>query len=361
MMSILPPSSSLSRIDALTGCRNVLAFADWLIEYCAESSRDAISLVSLDLNGFAALAHDAKQGDAVLRWVAISLAEDLHVPIYRIGGDEFVFALIDGDHAAHAQLGHRLVARLNQESERFGLVAPVATIAIVHYTGLERVSPADILSQLRAVIIETRTSIGAPTAAFYATDLPQTYDLHPIVDDLLRRMVSLGQMLDESHELAHTDPVTGLPNLRAAMKTLSSAIAHADETGTPFTLLLMDGDNLRRYNELGYASGDTMLQQLCRVLRERLRPSDFLARWRVGDEFLVLLPYTSLEQGRSLSERLRRSVQEESQDWPFPITISIGVAAYPQHGPTIETLLQASEYAQELAKAQGKNCVVAAR
>jgi diguanylate cyclase (GGDEF)-like protein len=360
-MPTFPPTSSLSRVDALTGCRNVLAFADWLIEYCADSFRDPISLVSLDLNGFATLAHDAKQGDAVLRWVGIILAEDFDVPIYRIGGDEFVCVLTDGNHAIHAQLGHRLVARLNQESDRFGLCAPVATIAIVHYTGLERVSPADVLSQLRTVIIETRTSIGAPTASFYAANLPQTYDLHPIVDDLLHRMVSLGQMLDESHELAHTDPVTGLPNLRAAMKALDGAVTYAEETDTQFTLLLMDGDNLRRYNELGYAAGDLMLQQLCRTLRERLRPSDFLARWRVGDEFLVLLPHTSLEQGRSLGERLRSAVQEASQDWPFPITISIGVASYPQHGRTIDGLIQAGEYAQELAKAQGKNRVVAAR
>lgn len=360
-MPMAMPTSSLSRIDALTGCRNVLAFADWLIEYCAETPRDPISLVSLDLNAFASLAHDAKQGDAVLRWVAIVLGEDLRVPIYRIGGDEFVFALTDDDHATHAQLGQRLLEKLNRESERFGLLAPVATIAIVHYTGLERLTPADVLSQLRTVIVETRTNVGAPTAAFYAANLPQTYDLHPIVDDLLHRMVSLGQMLDESHELAHSDPVTGLPNLRAAMKTLDSAIAHATETGYPFTLLFMDGDNLRRYNELGYATGDSMLQHLCRLLRERLRPSDFLARWRVGDEFLVLLPHTALEQGLMLGERLRSTVQDESRSWPFPITISIGVASYPQHGTTIDSLLQAGEYAQERAKAQGKNCVVAAQ
>lgn len=360
-MPMALPTSSLSRIDALTGCRNVLAFADWLIEYCAEMPRYPISLVSLDLNGFASIAQDARQGDAVLRWVAIVLAEELNVPVYRIGGDEFVFALTDQNHAAHALCGHRLLDRLNQEAGRFGLPAPVATIAIVHYTGLEQISPADILSQLRIVIIETRTNVCAPTATFYAANLPQTYDLHPIVDDLLRRMVNLGQMLDESHELAHTDPVTGLPNLRAAMQTLADAIAHADETGHPFTLLFMDGDNLRRYNELGYAAGDSMLQHLCRTLRERLRPSDFLARWRVGDEFLVLLPHTAMEQGVMLGERLRTTVYDKSQSWPFPVTISIGVASYPQHGTTIEALLQAGEYAQERAKAQGKNCVVAAR
>ncbi|MBV9788744.1 MAG: GGDEF domain-containing protein, partial [Chloroflexi bacterium] len=110
----------------------------------------------------------------------------------------------------------------------------------------------------------------------------------------------------------------------------------------------------------GYATGDSMLQHLCRVLRERLRPSDFIARWRVGDEFLVLLPHTSLEHGLMLGERLRGAVQDESLGWPFPITISIGVASYPQHGATIDALLQAGEYAQERAKAQGKNCVVAA-
>ncbi|HEX6287927.1 MAG TPA: diguanylate cyclase [Herpetosiphonaceae bacterium] len=358
MMFSSPPS--LSRTDVLTGCRNLLSFADWLITYCADSLRAPMSLVSLDLNAFSSLAHDASQGDAVLRWVAIILAEELSAPIYRIGGDEFVFVLTSQDHATHATLGHLLVDRLNQEAERFGLRVPVATIAIIHYTGTERVSPADILGQLRTVIAETRTQVCAPTATFHAAMLPQTYDLHYIVDDMLHRMVALGQMLDESQQLANTDPVTGLPNLRAATQALTAAIMKAGTTGQPFTVLLIDGDNLRRYNELGYAVGDTMLQQLSHTLHERLRPSDFLARWRVGDEFLVLLPNTLLEHGVILGERLRNAVQEASCNWPFPITISIGVATYPHHGATVEALIHAGERAIDQAKGQGKNCVVAA-
>ena len=103
-----------------------------------------------------------------------------------------------------------------------------------------------------------------------------------------------------------------------------------------------------------------MLQQLCQTLRNRLRPDDFLARWRVGDEFLVLLPNTILERAVLLAERLRSAVQDESRTWPFPVTVSIGVAVYPLHGTTADELLQAGECAKEQAKAQGKNRVVAA-
>src|SRR5689334_4590552 len=86
---------------------------------------------------------------------------------------------------------------------------------------------------------------------------------------------------------------------------------------------------------------------------------NLLARWRVGDEFLVLLSNTALERALGLAERLRGAVEEESRAWLYPVTISIGVAVYPRHGETVEQLLHAGECAKERAKAEGKNRVCA--
>ena len=121
---------------------------------------------------------------------------------------------------------------------------------------------------------------------------------------------------------------------------------------------MIDGDDLRRYNQISYAAGDEMIQWLGATLRDQLRPGDFLARWRVGDEFLVLLPATPLGQAAAVGSRLCRAVQQASEGWPLPVTISIGVAEYPRHGTDEVGLLRQAEAANDRAKALGKNCVV---
>jgi diguanylate cyclase (GGDEF)-like protein len=90
-----------------------------------------------------------------------------------------------------------------------------------------------------------------------------------------------------------------------------------------------------------------------------LRPGDFIARWRVGDEFLVLLPATTKDGAFVVAERLRSEVETTSRVWKFPITISIGIASYPSHGGTIKELLLAVEKAAKHSKEHGKNQITA--
>jgi diguanylate cyclase (GGDEF)-like protein len=86
-----------------------------------------------------------------------------------------------------------------------------------------------------------------------------------------------------------------------------------------------------------------------------LRPGDFIARWRVGDEFLVLLPTATQNDAFIVAERLRAQVESESRAWEIPITISVGIALYPAHGSTAEELLLAVEKAAKHSKDHGKN------
>jgi diguanylate cyclase (GGDEF)-like protein len=86
-----------------------------------------------------------------------------------------------------------------------------------------------------------------------------------------------------------------------------------------------------------------------------LRPGDFIARWRVGDEFLVLLPTTTQNDAFIVAERLRSEVESKSKAWEIPITISIGISMYPAHGSTVEELLAAVERAAKHSKEHGKN------
>jgi diguanylate cyclase (GGDEF)-like protein len=103
-----------------------------------------------------------------------------------------------------------------------------------------------------------------------------------------------------------------------------------------------------------------MLKELAELLLSHLRPGDFIARWRVGDEFLVLLPATTKEGAFIVAERLRFEVESRSKEWEIPVTVSIGIAAYPSDGTTAEELLLAIEKALKLSKDKGKNQITVA-
>jgi diguanylate cyclase (GGDEF)-like protein len=98
-----------------------------------------------------------------------------------------------------------------------------------------------------------------------------------------------------------------------------------------------------------------MLRRLADLLVEHLRPGDFIARWRVGDEFLILLPNTTGDGAFAVAERLRAAVETKSKTWEIPITVSIGISVYPSDGTTFEELLLAVEKAAKQSKDNGKN------
>ena len=100
-----------------------------------------------------------------------------------------------------------------------------------------------------------------------------------------------------------------------------------------------------------------MIARLGALLKDAIRPLDFLSRWRTGDEFLILLGNTSTDQVVLLGNRLLDIVSKGSQDWIYPITISIGVSRYPDHGDTLDKLIHHAELGLRKAKDQGKNQV----
>ena len=126
---------------------------------------------------------------------------------------------------------------------------------------------------------------------------------------------------------------------------------------TPLCLCLIDGDDLKKYNNKGYQAGDDAIRKISLTLGSVLRPDDFLGRWRMGDEFIVVLPSTNIEQAVTIAERLRSSIELASKDWLYPTSISIGIAYYPKHGNTTRELLEAAEAALKESKVKGKNRV----
>jgi diguanylate cyclase (GGDEF)-like protein len=147
----------------------------------------------------------------------------------------------------------------------------------------------------------------------------------------------------------------------AIQRKLELALGEALLDNKPLSLCLIDGDSLKRYNSHGYEAGDDVIRKLNIALGTVLRPSDFLGRWRMGDEFIVILPATNVDQAALVGERLRNAVEQASQGWLFPTTISVGIAYFPKHGYTADQLIEAAEKALARAKLAGKNQVMVAQ
>jgi diguanylate cyclase (GGDEF)-like protein len=177
---------------------------------------------------------------------------------------------------------------------------------------------------------------------------------------MAERIVSLGHMLNIAFRLAYNDPVGNLPNLIATQRKLELTLAEASASQQQFSVFLIDGDDLKRYNKVSYAAGDLLIAQLSAALISSIRPGDFVGRWRFGDEFILILPDTDLEHAVKIGERVRLAVWEASQEWLFPTSVSIGVVHCPRHGVTLDELQQKAELALAQAKASGKNRVVLA-
>jgi diguanylate cyclase (GGDEF)-like protein len=163
---------------------------------------------------------------------------------------------------------------------------------------------------------------------------------------------------------AVTDELTGLANRRHFLATLSTEMSRADRFDSPLTLVLADIDDFKRVNDrFGHQSGDEVLREFARILRDEVREIDLPVRLG-GEEFAVLLPETDLKGGVLLADRLRGSLERlevpTSAGVSVQVTASFGVASYPSSASSEELLVEADGCLYR-AKELGKNTVVASQ
>jgi diguanylate cyclase (GGDEF)-like protein len=153
-----------------------------------------------------------------------------------------------------------------------------------------------------------------------------------------------------------TDELTGIKNRRAFQRQLENEYKRALRYDTPLSLLLLDLDKFKEYNdEFGHLAGDEVLRMVAKILQENSRVHDFVARYG-GEEFAVVLPVTKLEGALVMGERFRRSIQQAS--WKLrPMTVSIGAATLTLDMASIEELLLQTDKALYDAKQNGRNQV----
>lgn len=162
----------------------------------------------------------------------------------------------------------------------------------------------------------------------------------------------------ELERRAVSDGLTGISNYRHFCEALASEVSRARRYGERFCLLMMDLDHFKRVNDtIGHQKGDDVLRAVTGVLRRCSRESDFLARYG-GEEFVMILPNTGLSEAKTLAERIRVAVAEMEVDRvDLRVTISIGVAAFPDSAADADGVLGAADAALLRAKARGRNRV----
>jgi diguanylate cyclase (GGDEF)-like protein len=164
---------------------------------------------------------------------------------------------------------------------------------------------------------------------------------------------------EELELLATTDALTGLYNRRYLMTVLTRETLRARRHEEAYALLMMDVDQFKRYNDtFGHQAGDDVLVRLAIVLGQTMREVDVVSRYG-GEEFLLMLPETRIDQAERAAERIRGFIENEfsGPDEPRLVTVSIGVAAYPVDGETPEALIASADAAMYRAKQRGRNRV----
>jgi len=166
--------------------------------------------------------------------------------------------------------------------------------------------------------------------------------------------------------ISETDELTGIYNVRAFTALADRAHKQATHNGHPYSIMMIDSDNLKAINDTyGHESGNRLLKltvtciQLSLRIQQSLREPDVLARYG-GDEFVLLLPLTKAEGALDVAERIRKAVASTPLDThgkQLPTTVSIGIAAFPEHGGELAVIMNRADQALYKSKKNGRNCV----
>ena len=182
-------------------------------------------------------------------------------------------------------------------------------------------------------------------------------ELQQAHDQLQAQFVEISALQQAVREQAIHDALTGLFNRRYLEETLPREAAAARRRSAPMAIILLDVDHFKIVNDThGHQVGDSTLQQLARLLDDSTREGDIACRYG-GDEFVLVLPDTTLVDAADKAEVLRKKVSSFDQEGLPGITISVGVACFPDHGTEGGQILHIADRALYRAKEDGRNQV----
>jgi len=168
---------------------------------------------------------------------------------------------------------------------------------------------------------------------------------------------------EEINQASITDPLTNLYNRRYFNERLKAEFGIAKRKGFPVSVMISDLDNFKHYvDTYGHPNGDIILREVAKVIKLSLRETDVICRFG-GDEFAYIFPFTSSIEAKAVAERVKKNVSEfkfleniTKED--VHITLSMGIATFPEHGENEKDILSKADNALFKAKNMGKNKVI---
>jgi len=236
--------------------------------------------------------------------------------------------------------------------------------AMAYRLGLRIVRPLERLIQGAAEVADGDLAVDLPAAK------GEVGELTTVFNHMVARLRQSRQQLDAMNErlrrqneelerLSTSDALTGLYNRRYLTQRLSEELLRSYRHKSSFSVLMADVDEFKKYNDaFGHPAGDEVLKKVASILLNSTRSEDCTARYG-GEEFAVLLTGTSGEVAAEVAERIRARV--ESQKFAGrKITLSIGIAEFPDHGQSADEVIESADEALYAAKRAGRNRVVRA-
>ena len=182
---------------------------------------------------------------------------------------------------------------------------------------------------------------------------PQDVLVMNTLADLLATALHNSFVFQKLQQQSITDGLTGIKTRRFFWEALSSEWKRASRSGRPFSVVLIDLDKFKEVNDtLGHLEGDLVLVRVARLLEQKCRQSNVVARYG-GDEFIILMPETGVDQAQILAERLRLWLAADPMLSEHHVTGSFGVASFPVHGFSSEDIIRVADAGMYVSKHAG--------
>jgi diguanylate cyclase (GGDEF)-like protein len=172
--------------------------------------------------------------------------------------------------------------------------------------------------------------------------------------------IERGKLMETTKIQAITDELTKLYNLRHFLSRLTEEIERSNRYKRPISLAMIDVDHFKNYNDtFGHLKGNKVLKKIALLMEKESRDGDIVARYG-GEEFAIIMPETDINQAKVFAERVRSKIEKglsKTEKFGVCVTISIGLAAFPQDADDAAGLIEKADDALYSAKGEGRNCV----
>jgi diguanylate cyclase (GGDEF)-like protein len=312
------------------------------------------------LNNISKMAISSEDAEQMMADIVREIQKNFHYDHIGIGIMDY--ATKDIEIKAEAGMtSQTLGRRIPVGSGVLGKVARTGVSALVQNAGPGQL--AGVLPQSRAVLClpitygETLLGVLNVESRDENAFAPQDVLILNTLADLLATALHNSFVFQKLQQQSITDGLTGIKTRRFFWEALSSEWKRASRSGRPFSVVLVDLDKFKEVNDtLGHLEGDLVLARVGRLLEQKCRQSNVVARYG-GDEFIILMPETGIEQAQVLAERLRLWVATDSMLEEHHITGSFGVASFPVHGFSMEDLIRVADAGMYVSKHAGGNQV----